>query len=291
MLSLLSTSVLYFLPSSVQIIIAFLLIVSIGLLHGSNDIKIIERLQLSKSKTHYLSISYGLLVLFVLAIFFVIPYIVLPFFILISAYHFGEQHLNTEIESDRKGILNKTFIYLSYLTYGLYIFFILFYVEFEATETIVKDINSRWFSSVGVGYVLIASFFGFIVSLFFAFKKKKAFIKLLGNEFICLVVYLVMFNMSSLIVGFALYFVFWHSLPSLREQQQFLYKDVSFKGFVNYFKDSWKYWLISLVGLIVFMIFFYDMKNIYSILFAFVAAITFPHIIIMQRMFLNQKKQ
>ena len=268
---------------------ALLLIVSIGLLHGSNDIKIIERLQLSNHKTHYLSISYGLLVLFVLIIFFVIPSIVLPFFILISAYHFGEQHLSAAIESDTEGVISKLLVYLSYLAYGLYVFFLLFYVQFETTESIVKDMNASWFSRISVGYILTVSFFGFIASIFFVFKKKKFYFRLLGNELIYFGVYLLMFNMSSLIIGFALYFVFWHSLPSLKVQQEFLYKDRSFTGFVNYFKDSWKYWLLSLIGLFLFMIFFYDMKNIYSILFAFVAAITFPHVVIMQRMFLKKK--
>lgn len=274
--------ILYVLPENVQLFTAFTFILSIGLLHGSNDIKIIEQLDvINIANRKLLSAVYILIVLLVLILFFAFPYIILPFFILISAYHFGEQHLNESLYLSQS---NPAIKYVLFISYGSYIFFLLFFIEYEMTQSIVADINSFWFSKNTVGLVLAISSSGFIISLFMLPNHRDKRLKVLGMEFLYLGVYLIMFTISSLMVGFALYFVFLHSLPSLKAQQLFLYKNSGFLGFKNYFFDSWKYWLLSIIGLIIFYNFLYDSKEIYSILFAFVAAITFPHVLIMERM-------
>lgn len=176
-----------------------------------------------------------------------------------------------------------------FISYGIYIFFLLFYFSSEETQLVVSDLNISWLTRKQIGYILIISMFLFIISLYYYLNDNTFFKQHIVNEFIYFIVFLILFNMSSLIVGFALYFVFWHSLPSLQEQQKFLYKNMGFKGFKLYFYDSWKYWFISVIGLIVFSVFLYDYKNLLSILFAFVAAITFPHVVIMHQMFSGKK--
>lgn len=276
---------LYLFPDNFQLIIAFVLILSIGLLHGANDMKIIESMSTElKGNIKFWRVAYGFSVLLILSSFFLVPALILPFFILISAYHFGEQHFEF-LKS--KASNNKYIRYSLFLNYGIYIFFLLFFIEFDATKSIVNDINSAWFTKKEIGIIVLLSIFVYLSSLYLYVKNTKSFIKLMRNEFIYFVVFLAIFYFSSLLVGFAIYFVFWHSLPSLRNQQDFLYSKTGFQGLVLYFIDSWRYWLISLIGLGIFWFFLKDEKNVYSVLFAFVAAITFPHVVIMHGMFKN----
>lgn len=282
------SGILYLLPYSFQLVIAFLLILSIGLLHGANDIKIIEQLKQSDSKSKIKwTIAYALLVLLTLVLFFLMPFIILPSFIIVSAYHFGEQHFEEFFETKSNTNILRYFLFFSY---GIYIFFLLFYIDYNNTQLVVNDISNFWFSKLQILYITLTSFLFCIISLFLNAKDNFVFKQILANEILYLCVYLIIFCFSNLIVSFAIYFVFWHSLPSLSNQQDFLYSKTGFKGIVLYFIDSWKYWLISIIGLVIFWMFLKEDKNLYSVFFAFVAAITFPHVVVMHRMFSRKNR-
>ena len=77
-----------------EIIFGFILIFSFGILHGSNDILLIKSLSPSKNKDPFLKIliTYLIIVLAAVMLFYYIPLIALVLFILFSAFHFGEQH-------------------------------------------------------------------------------------------------------------------------------------------------------------------------------------------------------
>jgi beta-carotene 15,15'-dioxygenase len=83
-------------------------------------------------------------------------------------------------------------------------------------------------------------------------------------------VFAVIFKVGSLIWGFALYFIFWHSIPSLNDQIRFIYGNYSFNNFKLYLKSALAYWLISLLGIVIV---------------SFLAAITFPHAYVILKMF------
>jgi hypothetical protein len=51
---------------------------------------------------------------------------------------------------------------------------------------------------------------------------------------------------SSLIWGFAIYFVIWHSIPSIIDQIKFLNGSFSFPHFITYCKNAGFYWLLLL---------------------------------------------
>ena len=88
--------------------------------------------------------------------------------------------------------------------------------------------------------------------------------------------------MAALLWAFAIYFIVWHSIPSLIDQTKALYGESSKMNFINYIKSSIIYWLISIVGVIIlYVLTIYFQINFITIFFAFLAAITVPHVIVM----------
>ena len=77
-----------------EIILGFILIFSFGILHGSNDILLINSITNSKLKYPFLRVLgiYLLTVLSAVILFYILPAVALALFILFSAFHFGEQH-------------------------------------------------------------------------------------------------------------------------------------------------------------------------------------------------------
>jgi Brp/Blh family beta-carotene 15,15'-monooxygenase len=97
-----------------------------------------------------------------------------------------------------------------------------------------------------------------------------------------------MFWTTNLVVSFSMYFVVWHSWPSLNDQVKTLYQ--SSNPLLLYLKDAWVFWLISLIGLVAFYMFNDTFGlNPLSLFFAFLSAITFPHVLVIFGM--NQKSK
>jgi hypothetical protein len=58
---------------------------------------------------------------------------------------------------------------------------------------------------------------------------------------------------------------------------------------LKYIKAALPYWLVSLVGIAVLFLIFKDEKHFHSLFFAFIAAVTFPHAIVMLTMFSKKR--
>ena len=108
--------------------------------------------------------------------------------------------------------------------------------------------------------------------------------QLFVQSFLLIFLSIIFYN-SSLILSFGIYFVFWHSIPSIIEQSQYIYGSNSMTSFFNYFKSSFLYWILSLMGLLFLYYFLKDYQNLLiSIFFSFLAAITFPHTLVIFKM-------
>ncbi|MFD0931043.1 Brp/Blh family beta-carotene 15,15'-dioxygenase [Psychroflexus salinarum] len=270
------------LKSNIQYLIALLGIFSFGILHGSNDLFVIEKLskkhkqnQFLKSLFTYLGIVLGFVVLF-----YFIPSIALIAFILISGYHFGEQHFHHKISNKA-----STLATLFYLCYGLLVLFLLLYFNVKEVIVIIEDMTGHHFPEVVFFYVFI---FSLIISLSFFLILSRTNPDLKASSFrniFYLIIFSALFYISDVVWGFATYFVLWHSLPSLKDQINSLYGKFEIKNFIKYFKKAFPYWLASLIGMAVVVWLFKDTKNFLSLLFAFIAAITFPHVFIMRKLF------
>lgn len=269
-----------------EIILGFLFIFSFGVLHGSNDILLILKLSSEKYKRNFFKVIalYVLTIIIAIILFYVFPSIGLMLFILFSAFHFGEQNWEP-INLNLKNIYKNFF----YTTYGLFILFLLFKLNTNDVLDITHSILSSSMGALWIDYVflftLIFLIVFFAINLIINKKKYKIFIL----EIFKLLIFAIIFEVSTLIWGFTIYFILWHSIPSLFEQITYIYGDFNKENAIDYVKKAFPYWLISIIGLVVLYLVFNDNSLIYTIFFSFIAAITFPHTIVINRLFKSKK--
>lgn len=263
-----------------QQIIGFVVIFLFGILHGANDLALYQKINenkkgilLKKILLYYIGI-----VLFGAFLFYSIPIVALVLFLIFSSYHFGEQHWNTlEIKKNRWLTSFQT-------VYGMFIFLLLFSFHQQEVKAIIYQISNVSIASINFTTLLLM--FGILMIILgwmvnsIAVKFKS---EIVLNLFY-LLVFAIIFKTANLIWAFAIYFVFWHSFPSIKEQINFLYGDFTIKNFKRYFKSAFIYWFISLLGIGILYFIFNEYKIFDALFFSFLAAITFPHTIVIIKM-------
>lgn len=264
---------------AVENLFAYILILTFGMLHGANDIKLLQVGAKKKSKPYdffRILAYYVFFILCVAGLFYILPSIALVLFILFSAYHFGEQHWISKVSGN---ILFRIFFYTAY---GLVILFLLFAAHHTEVSDIIFDIIGIYINNLY--YPLMLGISGFIFVLLYLMKYKQSKINIF-LELFYLLVFFIIFNTASLLWAFAIFFILWHAIPSLADQITYLYGDLSRKHFMKYVKSSLIYWLASVITLVI-LFFFIDgsSEGFIPFLFSFLAAITFPHVLVISRL-------
>lgn len=257
---------------TVQSIAIMVGILTFGVIHGANDIILLSKnLEKPALNSKYLILLYSLLVLLSAIFFFYFPVIALTFFVLYSSYHFGEQQWTLY---EKK----KTNLSLLHFSYGLFIFSMLFIFNEQDVSKIIYDITAILITENQFLLFFIISFSGLCLSLIFFYKE---IIRQLSTQLVLIVLLSLLFYSSDLMLSFAVYFVFWHSIPSIVEQTNYIFGQNSYTSFIQYFKKAFYYWIVSMVGLVVFFYFLKDDQALLtSVFFSFLAAITLPHTLV-----------
>ena len=273
-----------YLSNKYQIILGFFLILSFGVLHGANDLVLIDQLK-SNKKLDFVKIIgiYVSIVGISVLLFTNIPIVALLLFIIVSSYHFGEQHWN-EIIKTNKSLVTSLFQF----NYGLLILVILFYFNTKEVIEIIYEITKYTISAEHIEGAVLIALSAFVILSIRLYLISTEFKNNLIEQLFYLVVLAVVFKASSLIWGFTIYFIFWHSIPSLNDQLIFLYGSSTWADFKKYFKTAFIYWFISLIGVFGLYYIAKDMVVFDALFFAFLASITFPHFIVILNMY--QKK-
>jgi len=273
-----------------EVILGFILIFSFGILHGSNDILLIDSITNKNIHNKYPFIkvlsTYLIIVLSAVIIFYLIPLFALVLFVLFSAFHFGEQHW----EHKQLEVANKL-INSFYFIYGLLVLQILFILNSTEVIEIVESITGYTLTYQFILYSFVSNLIAFVFLSIFMYSKSVKFRGVILLELFHLLIFSIIFQVSTLIWGFTIYFIFWHSIPSLYEQITYLHKDFNNMNIFNYLKKAFPYWIISLMGIGIVYYIFKEDKLFYAIFFSFLAAITFPHALVMNKMFTNKKTQ
>jgi len=269
-------------PENVQYSIGFFFIFTLGILHGSNDLSIVSKIkQVTTLKRLGLFLSgYILVVVFAALVFYVAPKIALLFFILFSGYHFGEQHFHNIVKKNSfyRGIL--------FISYGLVVLLLILALNIPEVSLIIKDIIGQSLDNNVYYYCLLGSFIVFTLIGVKYYLDKTFSVKTIAYQLFLLVIFFIVFSSSNLIWSFAIYFILWHSIPSIIEQLDYLYKEISWNSFLTYIKKSFVVWLISILAIGSLLFFFKDDKQIFlPIIFSFLGAITFAHSFVISKMF------
>ena len=257
--------------------IAYVIVLSIGIIHGSNDFTILKKqkkntIDLIKSTSFYL-----FLILLCIACYLINSFVAILFFVILSSYHFGEQHLENKFTGSKyvKSII--------YVVYGMLIFSLIFIENLKDVEVIMRNLTGEIIPNSWIETMLVSTSLLLIILIAYQFTRKiKPKIQIVRELFYILLLYLV-FKSSSLILGFAIYFVLWHSIPSILDQTKFLSGGYTFKTMLEYLKTAFVYWLISITGLVI--AYYYFSESLFnSMIFIVLFAVTAPHVWVMNRM-------
>ena len=253
--------------------ISILSILFFGIIHGANDIHLILKRQPKNSGYIKVTFYYVLVILAATLSFYSFSGISLLFFVLFSCYHFGEQQWTII----NKSIDNKIYFF----SYGLFVFALLFYFNIEAVIDIISKISNLELLYEYFEYLFyFSSIFLTLTTLIYFNELKDQLI----FQIVLFIIMIFSFKYLDLIDAFAFYFVLYHSIPSIFEQTEYLFGEISFKSILKYFKSALLYWVFAIVGLIIY--YYLNQANELSLnlFFSFLAAITFPHVIVILKM-------
>jgi Brp/Blh family beta-carotene 15,15'-monooxygenase len=277
-----------FLSTKYQIISGFLLIFTFGILHGANDLLLIKNINAKKHSNSSLKTfrNYIIVVLSGILLFYAIPQFALLLFIVVSAHHFGEQQWQN-LQDD----FPKWFVLGFQFFYGLVILLLLFNFHTVEVQNNIFNIANMTIPIPFFWLYLKVSGIIFIGLSAYVYWKLEKIRKKLLLEFFFLVVFTIIFKSSSLIWGFAIYFVIWHSITSIIDQIKFLNGSFSIPYFIAYCRSAAIYWIISIIGIALIYFVFKGEHLFNALFFSFLAAITFPHAIVITRMFRGKKSK
>jgi len=276
-----------FLKNEVQVFVGFILILSVGVAHGANDLLLIKKINGENSSKYWrLLVNYIFIVLIAILLFNLIPWLAMLLFIIVSSYHFGEQHW------DYVPLYSNKIVTISFHTiYGLFILLLLFQFHENEVMDILFGITEIKLTFIDISLILKITGLLLISMFIYNFYFSKMFQENIVKETLYLIVFAIIFKVGSLIWAFAIYFILWHSIPSLYDQIKFLFGEVSIANFKTYLKSAFLYWLISIIGITILYFLLKDYKIFDSIFFSFLAAITFPHVFVIERMFNSKNKK
>ena len=273
------------LPVIYQDILGFILILSIGVIHGANDLLIIKkytRKSSLKSQISYFLYYLGLVFLgFVF--FYLFPSIALLSFVLVSIYHFGEQHW--EVKTSNANFINVKRIY-PIILHGLIFFIIVFMNNINIVNDVLLDFNT-----ISLNYIYLEIFLIVLFLIYmFLLLSSKSMRGYFADELVFFILLFILTLNSSLIFGFSIYFIFFHSVLSIKDQVKYIYGDDNLEYIKKYLISALPYFILAILFLIGSYLFIdFESLDILPIMFTFLAAITFPHVIVIEKMYSSMK--
>ena len=274
-------------------LICLLLILSIGISHGSLDnLKGRKLFQIFKVKKFYIFyLAYILIAIIVIILWILIPYVSLIIFLMVASYHFGKE--DTQFLIDENSYYNQFLFFLK----GSLIIFAPMYFHFDETISIFKLLfieNENFYNFLDLIeskkillYCIILSTLANILLFTKNFELKKFTIFLDYFSIIIINYYF------SPFVAFTIYFCFLHSVRHSISLMSELDRDDLGNGFKIFVKKALP---LTIITAIFCAIGLYLLNNTYNlessilkIIFIGLASLTFPHILLEYLIEKNEK--
>ena len=269
---ILAFSIIFFgLESSYSILLFLIVMLSIGIPHGSVD-HIIAFINPQARKFESKLIFYVVylsLIVFNIIIWVISPFLGLLVFLIISCYHFGETQGIGYNPTDNK-ILN--FVIGANILLSLFLNNI---VELQEILYILPQFSSLDLSGFDSVFFLLISVAILMLSIVnFKIKRKVP----LYAEITIL--YMVFFH-TDLLTSFALYFGFCHSLPMLMLE----FKEFKTDSFMKFYIKTLPFTILSIIFGFLLYQFNNDLltsDNLILFVFIIISSLTLPHVFIMK---------
>ena len=273
--------------------ICLLLILSIGISHGSLDnVKGRKLFQIFEIKKFYIFyLAYILIAIIVIILWILIPYVSLIIFLTVASYHFGKEDTQFLI------VENSYYNQFLFLLKGSLIIFAPMYFHFNETISIFKLLfieNENFYNFLDLIeskkillYCIILSTLANILLFTKNFELKKFTIFLDYFSIIIINYYF------SPLVAFTIYFCFLHSVRHSISLMSELDRDDLGNGFKIFLKKALP---LTIITAIFCAIGLYLLNNTYNlessilkIIFIGLASLTFPHILLEYLIEKNEK--
>ena len=269
---ILAFSIIFFgLESSYSILLFLVVMLSIGIPHGSVD-HIIAFINPEARKFNSKLIFYVVylsLIVFNIILWVISPFLGLLVFLIISCYHFGETQVIGYNTTDNK-ILN--FVIGANILLSLFLNNIL---ELQEILYILPQFASLDLSAFDSVFFLLVSVAILMLSIVnFEIKRKVP----LYAEITIL--YMVFFH-TDLLTSFALYFGFCHSLPMLMLE----FKEFKADSFMKFYLKTLPFTILSIIFGFLLYQFNNDLltsDNLILFVFIIISSLTLPHVFIMK---------
>tara|TARA_B100000003_G_scaffold5233_1_gene4786 strand:+ start:58 stop:921 length:864 start_codon:yes stop_codon:yes gene_type:complete len=269
---ILAFSIIFFgLESSYSILLFLIVMLSIGIPHGSVD-HIIAFINPDARKFDNKLIFYVVylsLIVFNILLWVISPFLGLLVFLIISCYHFGETQVIGYNPTDNK-ILN--FVIGANILLSLFLNNI---VELQEILYILPQFASLDLSAFDSVFFLLISVAILMLSIVnFEIKRKVP----LYAEITIL--YMVFFH-TDLLTSFALYFGFCHSLPMLMLE----FKEFKTDSFMKFYLKTLPFTILSIIFGFLLYQFNNDLltsDNLILFVFIIISSLTLPHVFIMK---------
>ncbi|WP_440880545.1 Brp/Blh family beta-carotene 15,15'-dioxygenase [Tenacibaculum sp. C7A-26P2] len=264
-------------PEQIINFFCYFFILTLGIIHGSNDLQIIDSFEKESDLKKNGIKSYVSIIIIAILFFIFLKKITFYVFIFLSSYHFGEQHFN------HKNFEGKYIKNMLQILHGIFLFSILFLNQKNEVTTISESLFSIIVSSNFITVLSILSGLCYAMILIYNWFLYNDY-KTLLEEILNFTFFYILFKATSLIVSFSIYFIIWHSIPSIFDQIEFLYKKKSKSLVILYLKKSSLLWLISLFLVTLSFIYLKESILFNSFIFAILFIISIPHIFIINIM-------
>ena len=273
--------------------ICLLLILSIGISHGSLDnVKGRKLFQIFEIKKFYIFyLAYILIAIIVIILWILIPYVSLIIFLMVASYHFGKEDTQFLI------VENSYYNQFLFLLKGSLIIFAPMYFHFDETISIFRLLlieNENFYNFLDLIeskrillYCIILSTLANILLFTKNFELKKFTIFLDYFSIIIINYYF------SPLVAFTIYFCFLHSIRHSISLMSELDGDDLGNGFKIFVKKALPLTIITAIFCVIGL---YLLNNTYNfesailkIIFIGLASLTFPHILLEYLIEKNEK--
>jgi len=267
------------LPQEIQLFIFALIILLVGIPHGGID-HLIHNPTITPRGLARFILRYLLLMLGYGLMWWFLPLAALIAFLGMSAYHFGQSHFLEQGKLENKeGLL--------YFLKGAFFLFLILFGDWSMTQKILSSVIS-----IDLSEEFRLGFLGFLLvsSLIAQGFSTQPFGLTDGLDYLILAPIL---YFSPLLIGFSVYFGFWHSLPSMLAEYAYLRNIPAFNSPLKFGKQLLPFSGISLVGIAAILVVgleFLAPNQLYLLFFVLISLISLPHILYMDT-FLKEKLQ